>query len=273
MDLSTSASSVRSPDSHCSSVVDHKSLRVPFTDLAGSEKTTGSNVTINEEGSSSVSDEDDSERYQLETTVFSCSLCPLSYTAQIYLHKHIKRSHTDEYVRLLRSGEIRSETLAPSRGHGSINQHTQTQAHIQSATAVSSRTTLSYFPEEARLRQHQSTHSGTLRNTLEHSHQNTHDQTDLKERQRTRTDDWPYHCSQCGKSFAPEASFKRHRRTHTGERPYHCTQCGQWRVTGSELRKSGWDLEGTTGRESNLGHHGWDLTSILTHGTFKVVTV
>src|SRR4029434_10787275 len=71
--------------------------------------------------------------------VFSCSLCPFSYTAQIYLHKHIKRSHTDEYVRLLRSGEIRSETLAPCRSGGGGNSqqtqtHTQTHTHTPSAT-------------------------------------------------------------------------------------------------------------------------------------------
>src|SRR4029434_1252071 len=66
--------------------------------------------------------------------VFSCSLCPFSYTAQIYLHKHIKRCHTDEYVRLLRSGEIRSETLALSR---SSDQHTQKHLTVPSRSTSS----------------------------------------------------------------------------------------------------------------------------------------
>ncbi|KAJ8389742.1 hypothetical protein AAFF_G00114480 [Aldrovandia affinis] len=30
---------------------------------------------------------------------FSCTQCPLSYTAEVYLQKHIKRSHPDEYAR------------------------------------------------------------------------------------------------------------------------------------------------------------------------------
>ncbi|KAK6299268.1 hypothetical protein J4Q44_G00307780 [Coregonus suidteri] len=46
--------------------------------------------------------------------IFSCSGCPFSFTSQIFLLKHIKRCHHDEYVRLLRSGEIRSENLMSS---------------------------------------------------------------------------------------------------------------------------------------------------------------
>ncbi|KAL1004894.1 hypothetical protein UPYG_G00051910 [Umbra pygmaea] len=41
--------------------------------------------------------------------IFSCFGCPFSFTSLIFLHKHIKRSHQEEYVRLLKSGDIRSE--------------------------------------------------------------------------------------------------------------------------------------------------------------------
>ncbi|XP_024257352.2 histone-lysine N-methyltransferase PRDM9-like isoform X1 [Oncorhynchus tshawytscha] len=53
--------------------------------------------------------------------IFSCTGCPFSFTSQIFLLKHIKRCHHDEYVRLLRSGEIRSENLmssSSSQHHG-----------------------------------------------------------------------------------------------------------------------------------------------------------
>ncbi|CAL8383231.1 unnamed protein product [Gadus morhua 'NCC'] len=40
---------------------------------------------------------------------FPCPECPYSYTSQIFLHKHMKRSHGDLYGRLLRSGEIKVE--------------------------------------------------------------------------------------------------------------------------------------------------------------------
>ncbi|CAL8314941.1 unnamed protein product [Boreogadus saida] len=39
---------------------------------------------------------------------FPCPECPFSYTSQIFLHKHMKRSHGDLYGRLLRSGEIKN---------------------------------------------------------------------------------------------------------------------------------------------------------------------
>ncbi|KAJ8371979.1 hypothetical protein AAFF_G00298010 [Aldrovandia affinis] len=34
---------------------------------------------------------------RVSSEFFSCTQCPLSYTAEVYLHKHIKRSHPDEY--------------------------------------------------------------------------------------------------------------------------------------------------------------------------------
>ncbi|KAJ8367233.1 hypothetical protein AAFF_G00324130 [Aldrovandia affinis] len=38
---------------------------------------------------------------RVSSEFFSCTQCPLSYTAEVYLHKHIKRSHPDEYGSLL----------------------------------------------------------------------------------------------------------------------------------------------------------------------------
>ena len=65
--------------------------------------------------------------------VFSCTLCPFSYTAQIYLHNHIKRIHTVEYMRLLKCGVIRPETLTPSTS----NQHTQKNVTVMSRSTSS----------------------------------------------------------------------------------------------------------------------------------------
>ncbi|MCJ8744054.1 hypothetical protein PDJAM_G00101820 [Pangasius djambal] len=47
--------------------------------------------------------------------VFSCSWCPLSYTSQTYLHKHIRRCHYEEYERQLKSGELKYENLTTTR--------------------------------------------------------------------------------------------------------------------------------------------------------------
>ncbi|KAG7316245.1 hypothetical protein KOW79_019786 [Hemibagrus wyckioides] len=70
-------------------------------------------------------EESDDEDYLCTTTVcemtdaqfqvFSCSGCSLSYTSQIYLHKHIRRHHYEEYERLLKLGEIKDENLLTTR--------------------------------------------------------------------------------------------------------------------------------------------------------------
>src|SRR4029434_122074 len=158
--------------------------------------------------------------------VFSCSLCPFSYTAQIYLHKHIRRSHTDEYVRLLRSGEIRPETLAPSR---SSDQQTQKPLTVPSRSTSSKVAPNPSSQQEGAndKRSHHCTQCGKSFTREGH----------LKLHQVIHTGERPYNCTQCGKSFNQEGSLKRHERIHTGEKPYNCTQCGKSFSEGGKLKR------------------------------------
>uniref|UniRef100_A0A8C7HVV2 Histone-lysine N-methyltransferase PRDM9-like n=1 Tax=Oncorhynchus kisutch TaxID=8019 RepID=A0A8C7HVV2_ONCKI len=191
-----------------------------------------------------------------QSRIFSCSGCPFSFTAQIYLYKHTKRCHREEYVRLPRSGGIRSETLAPPSGSqqcsttpdrtqkhrntGKQRPHHCSQCeksfHRSGDLKVHQRTHTGErpyhcsqcgkrFSVSGNLKTHQRIHTGERLYHCSQCEKSFHRSVDLNVHQRTHTGERPYHCSQCGKSFSVSGNLKTHQRIHTGERLYHCSQC------------------------------------------------
>ncbi|XP_062856345.1 histone-lysine N-methyltransferase PRDM9-like [Trichomycterus rosablanca] len=153
-----------------------------------------------------------------ELQIFSCSLCPLFYTAQIYLHKHIKWFHHEEYARLLRSGEIKSENLVPTKTSksqttfsGTNMPHTEMLRKAECSSHIEKRN----VPTEGK--SYQCLQCGKRCIRISH----------LREHQRIHTGEKPYQCSQCGKSFAHLSNFRQHQRIHTGEKPHLCSHCGR----------------------------------------------
>ncbi|XP_072542771.1 uncharacterized protein [Salminus brasiliensis] len=175
--------------------------------------------------------------------VFSCSVCPLSYTAQIYLHKHIRRCHHEDYVRLLQSGEIKYQNLAPRRSSSSLqpssfplNPHRRTQSITDKERTHYCSQCGKSFPHQTNLRKHQRVHTGEKPYRCPECGKSFGDPGSLRLHLRTHTGEKPYRCSECGKSFAQVSNLQRHKRVHTGEKPYDCAECGMSFTQPSSLK-------------------------------------
>ncbi|XP_060780245.1 histone-lysine N-methyltransferase PRDM9-like isoform X2 [Neoarius graeffei] len=150
--------------------------------------------------------------------VFSCSVCRLSYTAQIYLHRHMRRCHHEEYVRMLQQEKIKSDNLENTNSSGSEQVSSQEEMHDCPDCGMS-------FTLTSHLEIHQRVHTGEKPYPCLQCGKSFTQQSNLRTHVRIHTGEKPYQCSHCSKSFTHRSSLHLHQRIHTGERPYHCLYC------------------------------------------------
>ncbi|XP_062861055.1 zinc finger protein 883-like [Trichomycterus rosablanca] len=168
--------------------------------------------------------------------VFSCFMCPVFYSTQTYLQKHIRRCHHEEYEKLLdRSGEAdhhhhqdltfpvsstgqetSSEVLHPDTPH----RGTQKEAYSCSECGKS-------FVQWKGLRRHQRVHTGEKPYQCAQCGKCFTQQSVLQRHQLIHTGEKPHHCTLCGKRFTQQSDLQRHLAIHTGEKPFQCTECGK----------------------------------------------
>ncbi|XP_056591728.1 histone-lysine N-methyltransferase PRDM9-like isoform X2 [Triplophysa dalaica] len=187
-----------------------------------------------------------SDRENGACPVFSCSVCSLSFTAQTYLHKHMRRCHHEECDKILKCGETDSEDMVPKT--------TLKTEHV-SSDYLCSTTPNELKNREGKKKTHNCADCGKsfslLRCLIAHKRTHTGEKPhhctqcgksfsrlgDLRSHQRIHTGEKPYHCTQCGKSFSHLVNLIGHQQTHTGEKPYRCTQCGKCFSRSSNLKR------------------------------------
>ncbi|XP_041695184.1 zinc finger protein 431-like isoform X2 [Coregonus clupeaformis] len=174
------------------------------------------------------------------TSFYPCPHCTLGFTIERFFHGHLKRAHPEEYITLLKSGEIiatkkKCSQLPPAMclqcGKSFSNKYvmkTHQRSHTGEKDYHCADCGKNYVYADA-LKKHKKRCGKGFRR-----------QTQLTSHEMIPTGERPYKCSQCGKGYRTPAHLKAHQKIHTGEKPYQCSQCDKCFVFSRDLKRHRW---------------------------------
>ncbi|XP_060742579.1 histone-lysine N-methyltransferase PRDM9-like isoform X1 [Tachysurus vachellii] len=169
--------------------------------------------------------------------LFSCTCCQLSYTYQFDLDSHIRRSHSEEYTRWLRSsGNKNVVTIRSSNIQQTYSDKLHTNRQRQKETFNCSKCGKDFI-SVCKLSKHQCVYTREKPYSCTQCGKRFTHQRNLGQHLRIHTGEKPYYCPHCGKSFNNGSNYRQHQRIHTGEKPYHCRQCGKSFTNHCHLRQ------------------------------------
>ncbi|XP_041695171.1 zinc finger protein 79 [Coregonus clupeaformis] len=174
------------------------------------------------------------------TSFYPCPHCTLGFTIERFFHGHLKRAHPEEYITLLKSGEIIAKKKKCSQLPPAMC--------LQCGKSFSNK----YVMEK-----HQTSHTGekpyhcadcgksyvfadSLKKHQKRCGKGFRRQTQLTSHETIPTGERPYKCSQCGKGYRKPANLKAHQKTHPGEKPYQCSQCDKCFGFSRDLKRHRW---------------------------------
>ncbi|KAK5890991.1 hypothetical protein CgunFtcFv8_018289 [Champsocephalus gunnari] len=171
----------------------------------------------------------DTHRLQHRPPPLTCTVCPLSFSSQSRLLRHLQ-THSAEGAELQFSCRFCDLTF-PGVTQLRIHQRSHSSRLFPCDLCAKA------FGSASGLQSHRSNHGLERRFLCAQCGKRFKTRHGLEGHLRTHSGERPFTCPHCPKDFTALAGLNVHVRRHTGERPYVCTVCGKGWPSGGDLQK------------------------------------